>query len=315
MKISLHAIGRSTGRKIPIGQLGEADKIPRAAIERLKASGFRQFVDDEAGIARMATEALLDTLRQSAVPANEIDAVVIGTDSYWEIAGEDVADCGHVNSGEPLIYCALRAGLLNAYPYASGMSGCANSLASLNLAASLVRCRQHTNVAVVLADRMKPGSSRIMKSDLGIFSDIAASFVVSVGHSGYQVKSIVTHACLPLLSYDSESDARSGTKQLIYALEEFRAKIETQVGTLGQYDIVIMDNLSEEMKEFVCYALSLEPSRMRLSSKADNGHAFSVDWLLSLQSLKGTGELKPGLKIGIINLGSFVFDFADLEVT
>src|SRR4051794_25760816 len=94
----LYGIGISTGRRVPLMQALDTSSVelgPRqrawlaepgrtVEVKALAEDGFEYYVESEAGISGLAREAMGASLAAGATPADEIDAVVLSTESFWD---------------------------------------------------------------------------------------------------------------------------------------------------------------------------------------------------------------------------------------
>jgi 3-oxoacyl-[acyl-carrier-protein] synthase III len=321
MPITIGPIGRSGGRQVSIEEVVWSSNVEREKITALKADGFTCFIQNDHSVPTMATEAIEDCLRQTHLPRRNIDAAIISTESLWdlELAVETAGEPDeHLRFRDSLLGVILRAGLVNAQPYGNWLSGCANSLATVDLARSLVSAGQHRCVLAVMTDRVRPEQSRIVRSEIGVYSDIAVACLVTelpLRCAGYRINQVVSHSQVSLLAGGSEGDWAPHVRELVKALGSFERKIKEKTGRrLGDYSAIIADNLSSEYFSFVCHCLSIDSQRISLPSKSEVGHAFSGDWMLSLRYLQQAGHQEQGQLIAILNFGFSVFSFAELEV-
>jgi hypothetical protein len=319
MRIVIGPFGRSAGERVPIESAATDCAADRDRVAHLQADGFASFVRHDGGIVAMAVEAIEDCLRQTSVRRMEIDAAIISTESLWDMSesGETAGEPEeHLRFRDGLLAILLRAGIACAQPFSNGLSGCANSLAALTLGQSLVRSGRYRCVLALMTDRLKPGSSRFVRNDIGIYSDIAVACLIMaapVDAGGYVLRHLVSHTHLPLLAQNGEDEMNARVNASMLALRTFETKIAQRTGTpLRDYRVILADNLAAEYFHFICYCLSIGVNRLSFFSKAEDGHAFSADWLLSLRLLREAGVAAPEEPIAVLNLGFFVFSFAEL---
>lgn len=293
--VFIRGLGFSVGEQRSLNDAG----IEESDVVRLKNDGFQNYYVSKYNIVEMASQSLKKSMKECGISADLIDAVIFTTGSYWEMTGS-----------RRVLDCISQVGLVNAQPFGNGLSACANSMSSLKLAYSLLKSGEFRNAAVVSVDRVAPEANRIMIGGLGVYSDIAASFLVT-GAGGIQVIRVIPYLSSSLSEDLQPNDALARTSRLIVELKKFKFKIESEVGAFNYYAFFIIDNLISDFTDLICQIFSIEEEKAK-SSKALYGHAFSADWLLSLHSLEDRAEITQGTRFGIINISRNVYYFVDL---
>lgn len=311
MTVTLSAIGISTGNSRRVADLADSEPSSRPGIERLLANGFEAYIETDRNTAEMAFEAITDTLRAGVVPKH-LDAVIFATESWWDPS--PTPPRSELRMRDAFLCALIDAGLVNPQIYGNWMSACGNSLMSIRLAAGLVTAGLNSNVLVVLSDRVEPGGCRLMRRGLAIYSDLAATCVVSSGGPGFRLGPMVTQPALAL-SMD-RSDFTQRAQYVMKALASLKAALaRSTLAPLSSYKMILTDNLSAEYVLLLGECLSIAPDRLIAPTRPAVAHAFSADWLLSLREMAAQGRIEAGDRIGILNTSNSVFTFAELEAS
>jgi len=311
-------IGRSEGRAVPVASLVDT-VTEHSTIAKFEADGFRFVLESDKNVAQMASAAMTNVLLQTGSAPETVSSVIISSESYWDIGtagdveSEGVADRGFAHG---LISSLIASGLQRATPHANWISGCANSLLSVRLAASLVASGHSPNALVCVSDRVGPQQRRVMQGNLGIYSDLAAACLVVDGGPGVQVGPIVSDASLALATLGKPEHFGIRADEMIRSLRSLRRTAHQVTGhRFSDYDLIVTDNVTQDYLAFVAACLAISPDQLLCPSKPEIGHAYAADWLVSLASLQAAGVVRPGNRIGILNCGSAVFSFGELTAT
>jgi 3-oxoacyl-[acyl-carrier-protein] synthase III len=311
MTTVLQAIGNSRGSPVPLGELEDVDS------DFLLQDGFSRVIRSDRDIVEMAVQAVSDSLSRTDIQASDVDAVVICTESFWDVDVRMLRELTlpeYDRLHEGFLRGILGTGVVDAQPYGNWLSGCGNFVATLGMAKSLVESGRHRNVLAVIADRHPPQTSRMMKNGSSVYSDVACAFVVGSGRSGFEIVSIVSHTDLPLLKAHDSGNSIAESQGLKAALGHFARKIKTVTGRpLRDYPFVVADNFHRFFLEFMSDPLEIEADRLLLPTKATIAHAYSVDGLMSAAHLFNTGQLKRGETLALLNIGMCTFGLAVLE--
>lgn len=314
MPVILPFVGISTGTRHTLAELG----LAREEVEFLMEDGFEIFIQSEYEAPEMMSQAIQETLALSGTPAAEIDAVVLGSESFWEESASSLHARGSTASDrlrDRFADALRRGGLEHAYPYANWLSACANFGSCLALARSLITAAQHRKVLLVLADRVTPNDCRIQQEGTFVCSDIAAACIVCDSAHGYRVNHTITHSALSLPAPRDADDDRAPLRAMTCAMRSFDAKVRAATGRrLRDYRCLVADNLHRMFLRMMCKSLDLDVKQLLMPTKAAIGHAFSADCLLSLRYLHQEGKLRDGDAIGLLNIGVSQFCLVDLTV-
>jgi len=315
---TMHSIGCSIGSAASIDDL-EVSEPEKEILAFFRKDGFSQFTRHDLDLADMATEAIFNSLADSGVEAKEIDALVFCTESFWDIDLAILQDkniAPHSRLREGLLRAIfLRSGLVNAYPYASWMTACANFVSTLTVATSVIEGGQYRNAIVVMADRLAPKASRIMPNGASILSDMAVAFQLGHGAQGYKIRNIVTHVATRVFIALEQGNPQTRVLEMLESLRMFNAKIKAQTGrTLDEFESIFVDCLNSNVLGVVCAGLKIKPTVLSSPLKGRFAHAFSMDSLLALSYLETSRTLSKGDTLAFLNVGPWAFGLVILEV-
>ena len=317
MSVTLHGIGYSAGTPVPITEMPNSEE-ERELLSFFSDDGFLNFVRSAENIGEMIVQAISYTFTRTPLQRREIDGIIVCTESFWDkdlAAGrQTLPDCYRLREG--LLQAVFgRCGLINAHPYGNWLSSCANFVSTLALAQALVTSGQHSNVAVVIADRLAPQLSRIMLSRASILSDMAGCFLIGRLRCGYEIRHVIKHVATSAYLAHESNDVQRRVLNTLQELKVFAEKAYRITGRkIGDFEKVAVDCLNSTWIELMSQGLGVDPRRLATSQKAEYAHAFAIDNLLALTRLEESGELKTGEEVALLNLGPWTYGLVVLEV-
>ncbi|WP_411122393.1 acyl carrier protein [Streptomyces sp. x-19] len=177
----------------PVADLPELQADPAIAAElTAPAAGFDTYRWSDAPVVELMAAAVQRTLGEAGVPGDEVDLVLLATDSlpHGRAAQRDVAEL------------LTETGLTRATASTLGLMDCATAMAALGTAASLVRDGSARHVLVVSGDLadLAAGGDRVVAGGVAIASDAAASALVSATAAGLPVLGMAHHTSPPTAS-------------------------------------------------------------------------------------------------------------------
>jgi len=280
----------------------------RELVRFLKLDGFQNYAHTADDIATLAADPLRKCISDIGIRPEDIDAILFCTECLWNndliqhsTDGKDTFE----SIRDSLLNATLvELGMCNAHPYVSAFSACSNLVTTLRVARNLIETKEHNNVLVVIAERQMPGTQRIPSNAAYVFSDMALAFLVSDQHRGYQLSHLVSHTSAAMFRTKHSGDTLQQGKELLVALSTFDEKVRHRTGRpLRDHGIVVCDNVSSMMASLVCRGLSIADRELLMPTKADYGHAFSMDGFLSLRKLRLEGKLGAGDVVSLLSVG------------
>jgi 3-oxoacyl-[acyl-carrier-protein] synthase-3 len=265
----------------PVAALDELQADPQTAAElTAPAAGFHTYRWSEAGVTELMAPAVQRTLAEAGVAGDEIDMVLLATDSLPRdrSAHRDVAEL------------LATTGLARATAVTTGLMDCATAMVAVGTAASLVRDGTARQVLVVsgdVADRAT-GGHRIVAGGAAIASDAAASVLVSATAPGLEVLGMAHHSA-------PELNAGGGPQQQllsrIRAHRELFARLAAARGDapgsggrdgLGSVRGVLPSNFARNVLRLYLAEVGIGADELRLGNVGRIAHCLGSDPLINL---------------------------------
>ncbi|WP_029065318.1 hypothetical protein [Labrenzia sp. DG1229] len=278
------------------------------------ADGFATIPVSEMSVIELAECAIQKLQNLAPATTSLVDAVVFCSESFWDIDVSMNRRRQAHQFREDLSSTLHRTGLSNAQLYSVWMSACSNFAAGLSVAASLVESAKHKVVLLLLADRVVPGSSRIMRSGMSILGDGAACCLVA-RQGAYGIRAIVSASTNGTLSADrSRSPTDSGRGFLAACRETVRNYRAMTHRELSDASLIVADNYHSAFYEIVTSGLELGNTDVHTPTKSRLGHAFSSDCLFGLEAVHNNSSLRSGDEVVLLNYGPVRLGTISLEV-
>lgn len=316
--VTMHGIGHSIGAPISINEACRSDE-EKNLVSFFADDGFAVFIRSAEDIAEMVIRAISDAFTKSPLERHDIDGIILCTESFWDkdlyvMRNQPIPD--HEKFREGLLQAVFgRCGLIHAHPYGNWLSACANFVSTVNVAQALIASGRHNNIAVVMADRLAPQGSRIMRSRASILSDMASCFFMGRLRCGYVIRHVVQHVATSVYLTQNNNDVQQRVLTTIGELKIFAQKVQSATGrNIGDYERICIDCLNSPWIRLISEGLGVDQRRLCASEKAAYAHAFAMDNLLALSKLNQTGELKSGGEVALLNLGPWAYGLVVLEV-
>ncbi|HEV7368135.1 hypothetical protein [Arenibaculum sp.] len=313
--VTLSGTATSTGRSLPIE---EAARKPgdAAAIAALREDGFDRFVAAERTVVDLVAEAIEKGLERNHLLAEDVDAVVFSTESFWDTGVERSADTlpegRRIRDG--LFEAMSRLGLRNAYPYASWLSSCANLGPALVLAKSLVETGQHARVLVALADRQPAALGPLMDNGASVYSDLAVCCTLDRRDAGYRVERVVSHASPGLATLRAPDAGPNFVLETNRAVKALGRKFRAATGKgCDAYRLVLTNNYNLHSLKIICDALGIDGAAVRRDTRADIAHGNASDPLVTLDHLTQADAVADGEEVLLLSTGVYCWSLVVLR--
>lgn len=240
----------------------------------------------------------------SDVPA--VDLAFLSAEESLAGAGKEIGMAILISesAGEGALWKLLeRLGLDYAVPVQISGQGCAN----LGVAIEYARQSAFQNswdVLVIAADDV--GESRFQPLGMTVFSDMAASFIVSPLRPacGYRILASSNLADANVARADAETAMRLSAERLHETL--------VGLGTSWEFDHVILPKFGASTRTFLSLALGIDQSTVRIPSTS--GHAFASDGIIALAELLASDDFKDGQEVLQIGTSTRSWALTVLEV-
>ncbi|MFA1547958.1 3-oxoacyl-[acyl-carrier-protein] synthase III C-terminal domain-containing protein [Actinomadura chokoriensis] len=299
-ELRLARIQVAAGKPTPISDLPE---LEADAVAQLRAGGLRRVRVFDAPSWRFAADCLAATARGGlAGPAGVVYATEGG--SGTGDAARDVAR-------------SLEAAGLGGLPlFGAGLNLCANLGAVLTVSGSLVLAGFAASCLAVTVDGASAGE-RLISGDMGIFSDAAASALVTRGPQdgpAFRILGIehATSARLTLVSVIQQDPLSASA--FIKGVEAASDRLAEATGAdPDDYAFVIANSYVSPAVEAMLTVLGIPMSRAYRGTAREYAHCFAADGLVSLDRLERTGLLADGDKVLLLSTSTSTWFLIALE--
>ncbi|MFI0977559.1 acyl carrier protein [Streptomyces sp. NPDC021093] len=257
----------------PVTELPELLADPRAAAElTAPAAGFDTYRWSDAPVGELMAAAAQRTLGEAGVPGDEVDLVLLATDSLppGRSAHRDVAEL------------LAEAGLTRATASTLSLMDCATAMAAVGTAASLVRDGSARHVLVVsgdLADRAT-GGERIVAGGAAIASDAAATALVSATAAGLPVLGMAHHTAPEPVREDSPR--RQLASRIAAHRELFARLADRHPFKPEEVRAVLPSNFARNVLEIYLSDVGYGGARLALGNVGRIAHCLGSDPLINL---------------------------------
>lgn len=264
-----------------VGSLPDlADRAAELSMAMLpKLWGWGDYRRTELSLAELAVGTGLATLAAGEVDPASVDAMILCSTRF---------DGGAEVHGEFVQQISTGLGLGNVSYYGLTLHRCANLIAALDLANTLVRAGRHRRMLVITTDRVPQDGSRI--EPFAIFSDGAASCLVTdepVAGTCYDLLASASRSTLDRLDYGGEISADLAVAVSSSLLAD-RSMAVTELSALMHLNLVIpLISLKERQAGFTA-------DQLYLDNISRFGHCFAADPLINLVDRVALGHVQTG---------------------
>ncbi|GGX60112.1 hypothetical protein GCM10007385_31710 [Tateyamaria omphalii] len=283
-------------------------------VKKLLADGFKQYSVAEEGSCRLAEKAIAKALANSTVPVEEIDTVLFGSESFWDV------DQTYSKQTFPLEHQLFRANIYNALEL-NGLgnanlmgywaNGCANIGLALQTASALIQTERSKSVLVVYIDRHPAHETRIIHKGITVASDICLALILAgnVG-KGPELSLVVPYSDLSLMRVRERDSlekylvnyARSTKKAVDHFLEESKR-------SLADFSELLTPNFTMDYMRLQYSSVRSCVDMLNMDSKAEIAHATSADPFVTLRNMRvphgGNGDVERLVML----MGPFMWAF------
>lgn len=289
----------------------------QSAIARLEADGFRNFSSSAKNVVEIAASALVATLEKLEIPREDIDGVVLSTETFWDQPpGFEEDPAGHFALRNRWIQILGELGLRRAVPYGSWLSASGNFGPALTIANALIDAGQHRNVIVVTADKIHERLPRLMHNGAAVVSDLAASCLVSAAPSRFRIENITTVSAPRLATFDIEDRKDLGkiVLETMRALGDLKRRFSAETGrSPADYQTVVAGHFHTLSLQVITDALGITPSAIRRDGRSELSHAYASDNLLTLDHLERAGDIRANDQLLLLSTGVWTWSLITLE--
>jgi 3-oxoacyl-[acyl-carrier-protein] synthase III len=268
-----------------VDEIALIDQIPilagdPALLAAFKASGHACFARSNTDLAAQAIAAARKTLAAAHMPADAIDAVVIGTS---EMPG--------MKRIPEMLSTEILAGLgMRGIPVVGvTLAGCANYSSALRVARNMIVAEGLRNVLVIETDQVRgamqrPYVSRFTGAACAIFGDGAASFIVCGGDSMKDADFELAGMAQIVSPIDTERVELNDI--WINTVTGFRRVVDEAMRRAGtapdELAEIVVSNVGPELNAGLLAALGFPPFLVDSANAARTAHVWSCDNLINL---------------------------------
>jgi len=271
-QIYISSISYAVGETKSISDLEELQSNNKLLDTMLKL-GINNYCDSNLHSTQLASTVIADSLLKSKIKADEIGAVIYCSDSVSSKLSDYTKEMMYTN------------GLDNAFLIGVRLSDCSNFITGLRTACSYLNCENIENILVVVSDTFieQDTDSRLVYPTLGVFSDGAASCILSTSQSEIELCNIVqkwdwsTH-CLVEDELELINSMSKGIKNL-------SDQLRTELDDKPQQTELITNNYNEFALRSLAELSGFYPSPICTTNINKYGHVFSADGLINLLQL------------------------------
>ena len=294
--LSIGNFGFSMGRSEPLFDMDE-NLISTVVKNQLLSLGLENYRNGSHLPLHYARESIVHSLSLSDVDPGTIDLVVFATNSFW--AYKDIH-----RTNISLMLDEL--GINRAFPLLVSMGGCANLHNAMIVASQQLKSPEITTALIVTTDCVKPGMSRVVPPELGVFSDGGASLIISKKLSlafNYLLTHQFTDISLCNVAWQEANPDKymSGVVKgcyLTFKKTLLTAKIEKQ-----DVDLVVINNYNESVVKAVSHICGLSLEKIYANTLATHAHLVAADNILNLYCAIDEGRIKQGSKVMLLGSG------------
>jgi len=282
--IGIKGIGWYWGDRRPI------DRMPLLAADPEKlaafaARGFKYYTRSPVDEVEMTVRSCRETLRRSAMCPADIDAVLIGwAEHRWyknmqERLGREVC---------------VALGFGNTHMLGITLAGCCSFAELLRMARNLIVAEGYRSVLVVDVNRCNPDESdRLVGPDWTIYSDGAASCVVTTHEPEFALRSVVRNS--PSVPGHWKTGKRGALAQRVASSSMAYQRAMLHAG-LAKADVkqFFMPNLGPHLLKYQARLLALPTDRIFLSNIPTIAHVWSADPAINLYNHCQYNPAQPG---------------------
>jgi 3-oxoacyl-[acyl-carrier-protein] synthase III len=282
----LSGIAYSVGTPRAIDDLAVIEGVASATLEDLKQRGLKQFYQDERTIPEMCMATAMETLKNSSLSPQDIDLILIATSN---------ADWINTLDAETALFTVFRqGGFTSTRLIGLSLQACSAFGEATRMAADFIGGRSGAKKVLVIFFGRKETPSRLGPAASTVYSDGAASCIVSAEKGGFEIcaSESIFNIHLGAMGRLGNFDQFVGGVQ---DLGEISKRVYAQAG-IGFSDIATLfcTNGSLVHLRVMSNAAKVPRERVYSDDVARFAHVYSCDNLISLKNYSNENELTPG---------------------
>ena len=293
----------------PVEALLEKENISAIDLAAYRERGLASFCEHTGPTSELYMASISETLDKAALTPSEIDAVIFSSSASDWTSEDETA----------LLTALQKFGFLKTRLVGLSLQACSGCGEALRLACDLLG-GSATNVLVVICGRTPTHRRRISPRAATIFSDGAASCIVSSSVGEFEILSASGHTNIPLsVVSDRTGSLLSPLKQIKGAFGDLRA-LSRQVCDLAEVSresirSVFCTNGSNVHAMLISEAAEIPLARVYTDDIPLYGHVYSCDNLISLTTYSIKNQMAGGSLYMLVGWSPYIFSAAILRST
>lgn len=267
-------IAYSVGMPRPIDALAESEGLSAEALRAFHQRGLRDYRDDPRSVGGMCVASALETLASAGLQPTDIETVVIANSNADAIVEDD---------DETALLAALRgAGFERCRVLGLTLQACSAFADAVQVAGSFLETRGPARSVLVVIFGQKQKTSRLGPQQNLVFSDGAASCVVSDHEGAFEVcaTGTVTNTRLAAMGRGGNIAQFHGG---LVELRDLAEKICLNAGVrFDELRAFFGTNAGAGHLRLMAQGIGLPPDLVYEDDVADFSHVHSCDSLISL---------------------------------
>lgn len=244
-------------------------------------------------LADLAVDSGTATLRAAGVAPGDVDALMLCSVSVTGPSEGHGAFVERVLTG---------IGLGDIPFYGQTLNRCVNLLAAIDVARAFVASGRYHRILVITTDRVTDESARM--SNFALFSDGAASCLVTADEGGHEILACATAQNAATLEWSNELSSDLAREVNTRLLDPLGMK-------LGDVDTLMHANIFKPLVVMKERQAGFTPAQLHIDNIARIGHCFAADPLINLVDRTALGHVRdgrfcvlaasvPGSRIGVL---------------
>lgn len=293
--VFMSGIGYALGELHDVDALEELRRQPDL-LESLLVLGLKTYTRVDVSPATLAKRAMIQTLERTGIAPTEVSAVVYGTTSFW---------CADFYRRQEISRVMHELGLVNAYPIGVTLSECANLQSALRVAVNLVRSEGHSNVLLVVTDRISDHDSRIVPPQISVKSDGAAACLVTRGVPGdYEICAIEQSIDTALWDMDVHHQVAEYLRKTADGIKVMIGRMFARLGKCAaDFDFLVPNNYNISVLRTFGALLGFDPARIYMENVRRTAHVVAADNLINLKDLADWRPLRSDALVLLLGSG------------
>ena len=283
----ISGLAYSVGAVRSIDELGAVDRIDDSTIQSLRSRGLQNFCVDRRSLPEMCVGVALDSLEKTSLNASAIGAIVFASSNPGWTAEDELN----------LLRVFDQVGFSRARIIGLSMQGCSGCASALRVASDLIKSTGRVEtVLVILVGRTTEGASRLGPHQATVFSDGAASCIMSVNFGALE---FIASETMTDISLVRPTVTPLGVQRHLWAgLIGLKEVSEFVLNTAGiqprEVTALFGMNGSAVYLDVIAEATGIPPERVFRDDVAKYGHVYSCDNLISLTNYLDEREAVDG---------------------